>query len=188
MLRAGPLGAEVMRGKTFGQSERVSMEKREIVDCLGRSTGERIARYIWRSKPTRDPIIDRPVRCVVAQDEKGQYWAATRIGRGNGQKSQTEFWESFETKERAVAISRNQTRAFLSTQAESYSNTATDKKPGEKIVEITMDDGWSVAVNAPGKISPAEQRAMEMLDRIGKGKQTRPKAPARRGDREWPSR
>ena len=159
------------------------------MDCLGRSTGERIARYVWRSKPTEDPTIGQPVRCIVAQDEKGQYWAATRIGRGDGQKARYEFWlYPRETKQQAMELSREQTRGFLSMQAESYSNTVTDKKPGEKIVTITMDDGWSVTINAPGRITPAEQRAMARLDRIFKGEKRKPDTHAKRRGRDWPSR
>jgi len=58
-----------------------------------------------------------------------------------------------ETAERAMAVSREATRGLLSTGAELYANTITDKKPGEQIVKITMDDGWSVAINAPGRVS-----------------------------------
>jgi len=165
------------------------MAKREIVDCLGRDTGERLARYVWRSKPTLDPTVNRPVRCIVGQDEKGRYWAATRIGRANGQKAQTEFWlQPSETKQQAMATSREQTRSFLSTQAELYSDTVTGKKPGEKIVEVTMDDGWSICINAPGKLSPAERRVMALLDGPGRGKQEQPKSPAKIRSRDWPSR
>jgi hypothetical protein len=142
-----------MREKRFGQSERRVMAKREIMDYLGRSTGENMARYVWRSKPTYDPTTERPVRCIVIQDEKGKYWAATRTGGGNGQKASCEYWDSWETAERAMAVSREATRGLLSTGAELYANTITDKKPGEQIVKITMDDGWSVAINAPGRVS-----------------------------------
>ena len=159
------------------------------MDCLGRSTGERVARYVWRSKPTRSPYTGRAVRALVVQDQKGQYWDATRIGRGDGQKARHEFWlEPSKTKEQAMAMSRQQTREYLGAEAELYSNTVTGKKPGEQIVKITMDDGWSVAINAPGKISPAEQRAIAMFERLGKGKQEAPKAPAKRSSRDWPSR
>lgn len=164
------------------------MDKREILDTSGRNTGERLAQYVWRSKPTQDPTIGRPVRCVVAMDEKGQYWAATRIGSGNGKKAQTEFWEAFSTKDRAVFISRDQTRSFLATHAELCSTTVTGKKPGEEIVKITMDDGWSVAINAPGRITPGERRVMALLDMVGKGKHRKPKSPGKAPKREGPSR
>jgi hypothetical protein len=144
------------------------MAKRDIVDGLGRSTGERIARYVWRSKPTLDPVTGRSIRCIVAQDEKGQYWSGTRIGRGNGQKASHEYWDSWKTMDRAMSVSREATRSFLATTAELYSSTVTDKKPGEKIV--TMDDGWSVKINAPGKISPSERGVMKIFDQLGSNK------------------
>jgi len=165
------------------------MARREITDTLGRNTGERIARYVWRSKPTQNPVNGRAVRCIVAQDEKGQYWAGARIGRANGQKAQTEFWlQPSETKQQAMATSRELARSFLSTQAELYSDTGTGKRPGEKIVEVTMDDGWSVGINAAGKISPTERRVMALLDGSGKGEQQRPKSIAKSQSRDWPSR
>jgi hypothetical protein len=177
-----------MHGRTFGQSESMFMAKRDILDWNGISTGDRIARYVWRSKPTHDPVTGRAVRCIVAQDEKGKYWAATRTGYGNGQKAICEYWDSWDTAQKAQAVSREATRGLISTRAELYANTVTGKRPGEQIIKVTMDDGWSVAINAPGKTSPAEQRTLAMIDRIGKGKQTRPEAPARRRDRAWPSR
>jgi hypothetical protein len=159
------------------------MAKREITDWHGDSTGQRIARYVWRSKPTRSPITDRPIRCIVAQDEKGGYWAATRTGRGGGQKAQYELWEPCDTKQQAMAISRQQARGLISVHAELYSNTVTDKKPGEKIVEITMDDGWSVAINAPerpGPTCPAFARVMKLFNQFESNKKP-PQRPRSRG-------
>jgi hypothetical protein len=158
------------------------MSKREITDWQGRSFGERVARYVWRSKPTRSPVTDRPVRCIVAQDEKGQYWAATRTGQGDGQKPQYELWEPCATKQEAMAISRQQARVMLGTEAELYSNTVTDKGPGEQIVKITMDDGWSVTINAPGKPappSPAFKRVMKLFDELGSDTKPPQKSPSR---------
>jgi hypothetical protein len=164
------------------------MEKREITDWRGRGTGEIVARYAWRSKPTQSPAIDRPVRCIVAQDEKGQYWAGTRIGRGNGKNAETEFWQPFETKERAVAVSREVTRSFLSMQAEVYADTVTGKKPGEQMVKVTMDDGWSVAIHAAGRITPGEAKLQALFGGTGKSKP--PSRQPSKKDRgwNWPSR
>ena len=72
-----------------------------------------------------------------------------------------------------MAISRQQARSLLSMHAELYSNAITDKKPGEQIVKITMDDGWSVAINAPerpGPPSPAAERVMKLFDELGSNK------------------
>jgi hypothetical protein len=166
------------------------MATREIIDFLGRSTGERIARYVWRSKPTRSPVSGRQVRCLVAQDEKGRYWDATRIGRGDGQKARHEFWlEPSATKERAMAMSRQQTREYLSAEAELYSNTITDKKRGEQIVKITMDDGWSVTINAPEKPappSPAFARVMKLFEEFGSDKKPPQKSRSRGRSKEAP--
>ena len=159
------------------------MAKREIIDSLKELSGERIARYVWRSKPTRSPLSDRQVRCIVAEDEKGRYWAGLRIGRGHGQKAEYELWETCKTKQEAMSISRQQGRMLLSTHAELYSNTVTGKGPGEKNVEVTMDDGWKVAINAPGAPraeSPESKRLMGLLNRIGSGK-TPPQKPRSRG-------
>jgi hypothetical protein len=89
------------------------MAKREIIDSFNKLSGEKIARYVWRSKPTRSPLSGRPVRCIVAQDEKGRYWAGLRIGRGDGQKVQYEMWEACKTKQEAISISRQQARIAI---------------------------------------------------------------------------
>jgi hypothetical protein len=164
------------------------MAKREILDTLGRSTGERLVRYVWRSKPTLDPTTSRHIRCLVAQDEKGQHWAATRIGRGDGNAPKVYFWEAFQTKDRAMAISREQTRSIVATRAELYADTVNDKKPGEKIVEVTMDDGWSVRINAPEKPAPPSRALTALLDRLGQGKKIESESPAKRKTRSGPSR
>jgi hypothetical protein len=155
------------------------MAKREIVDSFNKISGAGIARYVWRSKPTRSPLSGRSVRCIVAQDEEGRYWAGLRIGRGGGQKSQFELWETCETKQEAISISRQQGRMLLSTHAEFCASTAEDKKRGEQIVKVTMDDGWSVEINAPGRLSPAEARVRKVFEGLGKRKESPPKSPAR---------
>jgi hypothetical protein len=160
------------------------MAKREIIDSFNNFSGEKLARYVWRSKPTRSPLTGRQVRCVVAQDEKGRYWAGLRIGRGNGQKAEYEMWETCRTKQEAISISRQQARIALSTAAELYANTIKDKKPGEQIVKVTMDDGWSVAINAPGRVSPAEARVMKLFEGHGKKKESPAKSLSRG---RWPS-
>jgi hypothetical protein len=185
------------------------MAKRQIVDCLGKDSGASIARYVWRSKPTQSPHTGRAVRGVVAQDEKGQYWSGTRVGPGKGAKAEYEFWlHPSKTINEAVAEAREHTRGFVGMEAELYAKTITDKKPGEEIVKVTMDDGWSVAINAPDqseRITPGFTRLMNMLigyesktkpheksQRIcdalgskGKGKKT---SPERKPARGWPSR
>jgi hypothetical protein len=142
------------------------MPKREIIDSLKGISGARVVRYIWRSKPTRSPLSGRPVRCIVAQDEEGRYWAGLRIGRGDGKKAQYEMWETCKTKQEAMSISRQQARLLLGTHAEFHSDSVKEKKPGEQIVKVTMDDGWSVAINAPGRVSPAEARVMKLFDKL----------------------
>jgi len=141
------------------------MAKREITDWRGKITGERIARYVWRSKPTRSPLTDRPIRCIVAQDEKGQYWAATRTGRGDGQNAEYEMWESCASKQEAMVISRQIALGVLACQAEMYSDGVNDKR---------------VAINAPGRHSPAEARVMKLFNRVGSNKKP-PEKPQSRG-------
>lgn len=165
------------------------MAKREIIDCIGRNTGASVARYIWRSKPTQDPSTGLAVRCLVAQDDKGRFWAGTRIGRGSTNPARHEYWLGpCATKQEAMQFSREQTREFLFACASIASDAITPKKPGEKLVEVKMDDGWSVAINAPGKLAPAERRAMATLDGLGKGTQTKSTTPKRSMARDWPSR
>ncbi len=162
------------------------MAKREIVDYLGNETGEHVQRFVWRSKPTKSPLTGSPVRCVVAQDEKGQYWGAARIG---GEKPKYEFWcQPFATKQQATAAARGQTRDFLAADCEQYSQTVSAKKPGEKIVEVRMDDGWRLSINAPGRLSPAQRKAIAIFEKLGKGKQGPTKAPEKKRSRDWPSR
>jgi hypothetical protein len=161
------------------------MSDRQIFDNDG-NIAFRLQRYVWRSKPTKSPLTGRHVRCIVAQDEKGQYWAGTRIGRGDGRKAEHELWEQCETKQQAMAISRQQVRGFLSTDAEFYSETVTGKKPDEKIVRVTMDDGWSVAINAPeppSSPSPAFVRVMKMFKALDNKKEPAKRLPSRAGRR-----
>jgi hypothetical protein len=185
------------------------MAKREIVDCFERSTGASIARYVWRSKPIQSPHTGRAVRGIVAQDENGRYWSGTRVGPGKSAKAEYEFWLHPSRKiNEAVAVARDHTRGVVEMEAELYARTITDKKPGEEIVKVTMDDGWSVAINAPDRserITPGFTRLMNMLngyegntkpqdksqrifdalDSKGKGKKTPPEGKPGRG---WPSR
>lgn len=122
------------------------------------------------------------MRCVVAQDESGGYRAAIRIGRGDGARFEVEFAkEQFATKEVAIEASREITRGFLSADAEQYASRVTGKKPGEEIVRVRMDDGWSTSINEAMK---PDTRAAEKLlasattpreDRGKGGAQTREK-------------
>ena len=152
------------------------MAKREIINCSGRDTGERIAQFVWRSKPTSSPHTGRAVRCIVAQDEKGQYWPGTRIGPAKGGKAEYEFWTESSTKpNEAIAVAREHTREFVGMEAELYSENIKGKKPGEQIVKVSMDDGWSVAINAPEKPplpTPGFSRLMKMLDGYGSNKKS----------------
>jgi len=67
------------------------MAKREIIDYVGRKTGTSMTGYAWRSKPTRSPLTGRAVRCVVVQDDKGQFWAGARMGRVAGNDATMSF-------------------------------------------------------------------------------------------------
>jgi hypothetical protein len=141
------------------------MARRAVTGPDGNS-GFTLQEYVWRSKPTNSPLTGRPVRCVVGQDEHGQFRAATRIGLAKGGMGgvQTRFAEEpFGTKERAIEAARELTRDFLRVEAECYANTVTNTLPGEQIVRVEMDDGWSMAINAPGAISPEEARVSALF-------------------------
>ena len=141
------------------------MAGREVTRADG-SIGFVLQTFVWRSKPTRSPATGRPVRCVVGQDEHGRFRAAMRIGvakDGSGDVETTFAVESFATKEQAIEASREFTRDFLRAEAECYAGTVTNKRPGEQIVRVEMDDGWSLAINQAGVISPEEERVMAIF-------------------------
>lgn len=154
------------------------MSEREVTTKNGKA-GFRLQRYAWRSKPTMSPLTGRAVRCVVGVDEQGGFRAATRIGCGEGQTFETKFAvESFGSKDQAIQASRGLTRDFLSHEAEVYANGVKDKRPGQEIVRVDMDDGWSTAINAAGSISPAKARVMKVFEGPGR-KQPDKKYPLR---------
>jgi hypothetical protein len=118
------------------------MPKREIIDCVGKATGAVIERYAWRSGATQSPFTGQPVRAIVAQDERGQYWGGVRIGPGNGAKQQNEFWtEPFQHKEDGIKVARELTRSFLSKDAEQQADRMPKAYDGRELVRVKMDDG-----------------------------------------------
>jgi hypothetical protein len=57
------------------------------------------------------------------------------------------------------------TRAWISAAVESYADSGKEPmKPGEQIIKVQMDDGWSVEINAPGKLSPLEAKLKEAFE------------------------
>jgi hypothetical protein len=98
------------------------------------------------------------------------------------------FGESILTSKHAIDEARHSTREALSDEAEMYAHKMrSHAQPGKEIVRVTMDDGWSVAINAPGRVTPAEHRVMALFKDMGKGKQERPKAQNKGRGRDWPS-
>ena len=147
-----------------------------------------MVRITWRSKPATSPLTGKAVRCVVVEDGNGRYWSGHRLGsKDNG--SQYEFWsEPLQDKRQAISDARHSTRSFLAIHAEVYSQQFKDAQAGKEIVRVTMDDGWSVAIHAPGRLTPGERKLIALFDRLGKGRQAEPKAAAKRKGREGPSR
>ncbi len=146
-----------------------------------------LQRYVWRSAPATWSSPGAAIRCVVGQDEHGKFRPGIRVGRSpNGWNLQTIFAnEQFLTKEEAVQASREMTRAYISAEAECYADSVKrSMKPGERIIKIQMDDGWSVQINAPGKLSPLEAKLMEMAERGMAGAETRSSPRARSHDIE----
>jgi hypothetical protein len=157
----------------------VVMAEINVLDGNGQF-GFRLQKYVWRSKPTASPLTGRSVRCVVGQDEHGKFRAATRVGRDNerGDIQTTFATESFSNKEEAIAASRDITRDYLNGEAQGYANTVTRAmKPGEQIVKVEMDDGWSTQINAPGKLDPVESRVQKIFNQMGEGKKPRKEGP-----------
>jgi len=140
------------------------MAKREIIDYVGRKTGTSMTGYAWRSKPTRSPLTGRAVRCVVVQDDKGQFWAGARMGPGGGERCHNELWsEPFSAKDGAVKESRSMTRDFLSAHTEMAAMTENQTrrfKPGEVMASASMDDGWRIEIRAPERMSAAAKYAI----------------------------
>jgi hypothetical protein len=127
-----------------------------------------LQRYVWRSAPATCSLPGGAIRCVVGQDEHGWFRAGTRLGREeNDEKAQTMFAEDeFDTKEEAIEFSREMTRAYISAEAECYADSVRKPmSPGERIIKVEMDDGWSVEINAAGKISPLEEKLKEIFER-----------------------
>jgi hypothetical protein len=165
------------------------MGDRHVIDRDG-NIGFRLQRYVWRSKPTASPLTGRPVRCVVGQDENGQFRPATRIGLGKEPNPaiETKFAiEPFSSKAEATQASRELTRDFLAGEAEVYSQQVKDTKPGQQIVKVEMDDGWSMAINAAGRITPEERRVMQLLSGDVTQKKHGEKTAVKRRDRNYPS-
>jgi hypothetical protein len=124
------------------------MRERRILDYLGRDTGARMAHITWRSKPTLSPLTKQPVRCIVVEDGKGQFWTGHRAGSKDGVGSYEFYSEPLKDRGEAIVEARNSTRSYLACQAEFYSERTEGKRPGREIVRVTMDDGWSVAIRA----------------------------------------
>jgi hypothetical protein len=123
-----------------------------------------LERYVWRSPPTKSPMTGHPVRCVVAQDDEGRFRAGTRINGGGPAVVETDYFQvPFATKEEAIQAAREITRDFLSAEAELYSARATNTKPGEELVRVVMDDGWSVSINAAEKPSATPGKTAQDL-------------------------
>jgi hypothetical protein len=162
------------------------MARREIVDYVGCPTGVTVKSYEWKSQPALGPFTGKAIRAIAVKDEFGRFWGGIRFGASATEKARNEFGSKpFEFRNDAVNEARHSARAALSAEAEIYSQKIRpNAQPGKEIVRVTMDDGWSVAINAAGRISPAERRVMTLFDEMGKGKQPQQKD---RG-RGWPSR
>jgi hypothetical protein len=127
-----------------------------------------LQRYVWRSAPATCSLPGGAIRCVVGQDEHGWFRAGTRLGREvNEEKAQTMFaGEHFADKRAAIECSREMTRAYISAEAECYADSVKKPmSPGERIIKVQMDDGWSVEINAPGRLSPLEAKLKEIFER-----------------------
>lgn len=127
-----------------------------------------LEKYIWRSAPATCSLPGAAIRCVVGQDEQGWFRAGTRLGRDEeGAKAQTMFAPLlFPDKQAAIEFSREMTREFIWAEAECYAdNVKTPMKPGEQIIRVQMDDGWSVEINARGRLSPLETKLKELSER-----------------------
>jgi hypothetical protein len=166
------------------------MKSREIIDYIGGPTGATVKSYEWKSQPTRGPFTGRPIRAIVVKDKFGRLWGGIRFGASATEKARTEFWgKHFNFRNDAIEEARHSTREALSAEAEMYSQKMRpNAQPGKEIVRVTMDDGWSVAINAPGRISPGERRVMALFEDMGKGTQERPKAQNKGRGRDWPAR
>jgi len=127
-----------------------------------------LQRYVWRSAPATASLPGAAIRCIVGQDEHGKFRPGIRIGQfENNGKAQTIFTENqFLTKQEAVQFSREMTRAYIWGEAECYADSVKKSmKPGEQIIKVQMDDGWSVEINAPGELSPLEAKFKEIAVR-----------------------
>jgi len=127
-----------------------------------------LQRYVWRSAPATASLPGSAIRCIVVQDEHGKFRPGIRIGRSpNGWKAETIFTDDqFVTKQEAVQFSREMTRSYISAEAECYADSVKEPMtPGEQIIKVQMDDGWSVEINASGKLSPLEEKLKEIADR-----------------------
>jgi hypothetical protein len=166
------------------------MKSREIVSYIGGPTGATINSYEWRSQPTRGPFTGKPIRAIVVRDEYGRCWGGIRFGASATENARTEFWgKHFNFKSDAIDEARHSAREALCAEAQIYTQKMLPRaQPGEEIVRVTMDDGWSYSINAPGSLSPAKRRVMALFQGIGKGKETKTEAPAKRPGRDWPSR
>jgi hypothetical protein len=126
-----------------------------------------LQRYVWRSAPATCSLGGGAIRCIVAQDEHGKFRPGIRVAEfENAGRAQTIFTgDQFVTKQEAVQSSREMTRAWISAEAESYAASVKEPmKPGEQIIKVQMDDGWSVEINAPGKLSPLEAKLKEAFE------------------------
>ena len=165
------------------------MSDRSIIDYFGRRTGATLQEYVWKSKPTRSPYTDRAVRCVVVEDEMGRYWGGARIGPGDGEKGRNELWiHPFRTKEAAMKLAREFARSFLTAEAEQQANDMPNAAQGKELVRVTMDDGWSVAINAPAPKVADKARLEAFFERLAKSSKM-PSPEQKKGrSRDWPSR
>jgi hypothetical protein len=144
-----------------------------------------LQRYVWRSAPATCSLPGGAIRCIVGQDEHGTFRPGIRLGRSpDGGKAQTIFTDDqFLTKEEAVQASREMTRAYIWAEAECYADSVKKSmKPGERIIKVQMDDGWSVQINAPGKLSPLEEKLVEMAERSMADGKTQPSSRGRSYD------
>jgi hypothetical protein len=85
---------------------------------------------------------------MVVEDGKGRFWTGHRVGSKDGVGNYEFYSEPLKDRGEAMIEARNSTRSYLACQAEFYSERTEGKRPGQEIVRVTMDDGWSVAIRA----------------------------------------